>query len=67
MELKLIKNGKETPLVAMFNSTLQTIGGSLAAIIPYKIVKKLELNASDTCYVYTNNEGQIVIDLKPRG
>ena len=67
MELKLIKNGKETPLIEMWNRIIHTIGGSLGVTIPHKVVKQSGLKAGDSVYVYTNGKGQIVIDLKPRG
>ena len=67
MELKLIKNGKESALIEMWNRTLQKMGGSVGVTIPNEIIQQSKSIVGDKCYVYTNGKGQIVIDLKPRG
>ena len=67
MELKLIKNGKQSKLERVFNRKVLPIGSSLAVTMPIDIVRETKIKSGDNVYVYANNDGQIVIDLKPRG
>lgn len=62
---KLKRNGETTTMIKQGERKLMKQGSSTVVAIPPQILKNAGVKEKDEIAIYTNGQGQILIDLKP--